>query len=711
MKNLIDFMKNNKKTLISFTLIACIFFGFNMYSSSSDPKNDKALISLLRMALTQGHYEPHVIDDTFSENVYNRFVDQMDPTKRYFLKSDIKDFEVFKHLIDDQIKNEDLSFFYLVHDRFNLRLQEAEDNYKEILKRPFNFNKDETLSVDYENMAYSKSKSKLILRWKKQLKHSTINRLHDKLTVENDKKEKDATYKAKSFKELEKEARESTEEFMSDFYDRMDELEQADWFTSYVNAITEEFDPHTAYFDPKYKKRFDQSMSGKLEGIGARLQKSKDYTKVAELISGGPAWKGGELEVGDLIIKVAQGDEEAVDIVGMRLDKAIEYIKGKKGTTVNLTLKKIDGSIQVISIVRDIIEIEETFVKSSVIEKDGRTFGLINLPKFYIDFSEKNARNSTSDMIKEIERLKEQNVEGLVIDLRNNGGGSLKTAIEISGLFIDKGPMVQVKYRGKDASIKKDTDKRIQWDGPLVLMVNELSASASEIFAAAMQDYKRAVIIGPKHTYGKGTVQSVYDLNRYHKLDADLGALKMTIQKFYRINGGSTQLEGVTSDVIVPTRFSYMTIGEKDLDNPLGFDKIPAADYELWNNYANFNEVISSSIERIGKSEQFKLIDKNAQWLKEAQEDNTVYLNYKAYKKDIKFIEDRSAKFKKLAEYKSDFTYQSPLYEIEKVKQDSLLLKKREIWHKNLQKDVYITEALTVLGELKIKTGYLAIKQ
>lgn len=711
MKNLIDFMKSNKKLLISLTLIACIFFGFSVHSSN-DPKNDKALISLLRMALTQGHYEPHVIDDTFSEGVYDRFIEQMDPTKRYFLKSDIKEFVAFKHLIDDQIKNEDLSFFYLVHDRFNLRLKEAEETYKEILDRPFNFKKDETLSVDYENMTYAKSKSKLILRWKKQLKHSTINRLHDKLTIENDKKEKDASYEAKSFKTLEKEARESTEEFMSDFYDRMNELEQADWFTTYVNSITEEFDPHTAYFDPKYKKRFDQSMSGKLEGIGARLQRTKDYTKVVELISGGPAWKGGELEVGDLIIKVAQGDEEAVDIVGMRLDKAIEYIKGKKGTTVILTLKKIDGSIQVISIVRDIIEIEETFVKSSIIKKDGRTFGLINLPKFYIDFSKRNARNSTSDMIQEIERLKEQQVEGLVIDLRNNGGGSLKTAIEISGLFIDKGPMVQVKYRGQKATIKKDTDKRIQWDGPLVIMVNELSASASEIFAAAMQDYKRAVILGPKHTYGKGTVQSVYDLNRwYDNPDVDLGALKMTIQKFYRINGGSTQLEGVTSDIIVPTRFSYMTIGEKDLDNPLSFDKIAPANYTLWNNYSNFEEVIASSIQRINANEQFKLIDENALWLKKAQEDNTVFLNYKAYKKDIQFIKDTSSKYKKLADYKSDFTYESPLYEIDLVNQDSLLLKKREIWHNNLQKDVYIAEALTILGELKIKTNYLAIKQ
>ena len=359
----------------------------------------------------------------------------------------------------------------------------------------------------------------------------------------------------------------------------------------------------------------------KLEGIGARLQKKNDYVKVSELISGGPAWKQGELEVGDLIIKVAQGNEEPIDIIGMRLDDAIEYIKGKKGTEVKLTLKKVDGTIKVISIIRDVVEIEETFVKSSVVTKDGRTFGVIYLPKFYIDFDERNYRNSATDMAREIERLKKENVEGLVLDLRYNGGGSLQTAIEISGLFIEKGPIVQVKYRDRDADVKKDRDPKIKWDGPLVVLVNELSASASEIFAAAMQDYGRAIIIGGKQTFGKGTVQSVLDLNKYHNLKEDIGALKMTIQKFYRINGGSTQLEGVHSDIMLPSRYSYMNIGERDLDNPLKFDKVPQANYTLWNNYQNFNQAVENSKKRIANNNHFKLIDNYAKWLKIAQED------------------------------------------------------------------------------------------
>ena len=372
---------------------------------------------------------------------------------------------------------------------------------------------------------------------------NTLARLHNKLEIEEDKKKEDSTYVKKTFKQLEEESRIATMKSTEDFFDFMDDLDDTDWFSFFINSISKSFDPHTSYFAPRAKTSFYQELTGKLEGIGARLQKKEDYTTVVELVSGGPAWRAGELEVGDIILKVAQGDEEPLDIIGMRLDDAIEFIKGKKGTEVRLTVKKIDGSIKIISIIRDIVELEETFAKTSIVKKDDRTFGLINLPKFYIDFSEQNFRNSATDMAKEVERMKAQNVEGLLIDLRNNGGGSLETAIAIAGLFIEEGPIVQVKYKESNAKIRNDKDVKIRWNKPLVVLVNELSASASEIFAAAMQDYKRAVIIGSKQTFGKGTVQNILPLNNYYKYDKDLGALKMTIQKFYRINGGSTQLK------------------------------------------------------------------------------------------------------------------------------------------------------------------------
>lgn len=702
-----------KKKIFNFLapllFIFSLLLSFNTVANNNDPK-DKVLLTILRYVLTEGHYHPQVIDDAFSEKVYNNFLTRLDPSKRYFLQSDINEFSKYKTSIDDQIKGEDLTFFFLVYERFKQRSNESKVFYKDILSKPFNFNLNETLNIDYEKGSYANNNKELYNVWRKQLKINTLSRVYDKIVEDKDKIKEDATFKARPLTEIELDSRESVSKNMDEFYVRFDELEYSDWFSTFINCITEQFDPHTTYFDPAFKKKFDQTMSGKLEGIGARLQKQNEYTKVVELISGGPAWKQGELEVGDLIIKVAQGDEEALDIVGMRLDDAIEFIKGKKGTEARLTVKKIDGTTKVISIIRDVVELEETFVKSSIVKKDGKSFGVIDLPKFYIDFGEKNYRNSTTDMAKEIERLKKQNVEGLVLDLRNNGGGSLKTAIEISGLFIDKGPVVQVKYRDADAQVKKDTDTKIQWDGPLVVLVNELSASASEIFAAAMQDYKRAIIIGGKQTYGKGTVQSVLDLNRYHNLDQDIGALKMTIQKFYRINGGSNQLEGVHSDVKLPSRYSYLEIGERDLDNALKFDKVPPANYTPWNNYTNFENVINNSKKRIATNKTFRLIDDNAKWLKKSQDDTTIYLNLEAYKKDLSSHEKETLKYKSISEYTTNLDYISPNYEKPLIESSENLGAKRKAWHKNLKKDIYMEEAINVLSELKIKPEYLLVK-
>lgn len=711
-------MKKNLKIIFPIIIVAGMLFGFQI-ANKPDPEKDKILMGLVRYALKQGHYEPHLIDDTFSEKVFTDFIDALDPYKRFFLQSDIDEFSKYKNLVDDQIKSEDLSFYNIVMERFDQRVLESQGYYREILQTPFDFSKDESFDVDYDKKTFSSSKAELIKNWQNQLKVSTLSRLHEKIQLQESMTKNMASSEeniegeavkeviVKSFDELEKESREATSKSLDDLYTVMAELDDTDWFSIFINTMTIQFDPHTNYFAPKDKKRFDQTMAGKLEGIGARLQKRDDYTRVAELISGGPAWRGGELEVGDLILKVGQGDEIPVDIVGMRLDDAIEYIKGKKGTEVRLTVKKIDGSVHVISIIRDIVELEETFVKSTVVDVDQRKFGVINLPKFYIDFNERNFRNSATDMEQEIARLKEENVEGLLIDLRNNGGGSLKTAIEIAGLFISDGPVVQVKYRGEKPNIRSDKDKRIQWDGPLVVLVNELSASASEIFAAAMQDYNRAVIIGSKQSFGKGTVQNVLPLNNYFKYEKDLGALKMTIQKFYRINGGSTQLKGVVSDIAMPDKYTYFEIGERDEKNPLSWDKIEPAEYTPVNVYANFHEVVNESKKRIADNPHFIIIDDNAKWLKQGRDQTLIQLNYEKFKNDIEQREKESKAFGDIALYESNLTFNSPQYELALMEQDSILAKKREIWHKNMKKDIYMEEALTVLSELEINKNLL----
>ncbi|WP_226913083.1 carboxy terminal-processing peptidase [Flavicella marina] len=712
MKNFIHTFHKKLQLLAAILILSGVLVSFTYeINTSPDPKKDKVLVGVLRYILKNGHYEPKDVNDDFSKAVYTKFIDEMDPVKRYFIKSDIEEFSQYKYKIDDQLKREDLSFYNLVMERFYQRLEESSTYYKEILAQPFDFEKKEQIKMNYDELDFAKNKNELIDSWRKQMKFNVLNRIQVQLEIEEDKVKEDSTYVKRDFATIEIEAREKTLENINDFYERITELDHTDWFSTFVNCMVEQFDPHTTYFAPRIKEQFDINISGKIEGIGARLQEKNDYTKIVELISGGPAWKQGDLEVGDIILKVAQKDEEPVDIVGMRLDDAIKLIKGKKGTEVILTVKKVDNSIQKITIVRDVVELEETFVKSSIAIKDGKKYGIINLPKFYIDFENPDGRNSGSDMEKEIEALKKENIEGLLIDLRNNGGGSLKTAIEIGGLFIDKGPIVQVKYRGNSPSVKKDTDSDMQWDGSLVILVNELSASASEILAAAMQDYKRAVIIGSNQTYGKGTVQNVIPLNKYYNYPDDLGAVKLTIQKFYRINGGSTQLEGVHSDIAMPDKYSYVEIGERDLKNPLAWDKIEKANYEEMDFYKNFDQVVNTSKERISNSEEFTKINEYAIWLKQAQENNSFSLNFEKYIEEEKEHQAEIDRFKDVFKHESNLEFQSPLKELDLVKKDSSLAAKREAWHKNLKKDIYIDEALKVLSELEPKNNKLLAKK
>ena len=699
----------NLRNKISISLIA-LSLSFtaihaNKNIKNTDPEKDKILVYVLKNILTRGHFVVKDMNDDFSEQVYTSFIEGLDPSKRYFTQKDLKEFSKFKYEIDNQLLEDDVSFYNTVYANFTKKIKNAKSYYGELLAQPFRFNKNETIDIDYDKVPFAKNENQLIDYWRKQLKLNVLSRVQNKIEKQDAKIKKDPKTEKKSFNDLEKEARAEVLKNMDELYLRIEELEHEDWFSTFLNSVVGAFDPHTTYMAPRTKERFDQDMSGKLEGIGARLLKKGIYTEIFELVSGGPAWKQGELEAGDVIIEVAQGDKEPLDIVGMRLDDAIKFIKGKKGTEVRLTVKKkLDGTTRIISIIRDVVELEETFVKSTIVEKEGKKYGLINLPRFYIDFSDIDSRDSAKDMEKEIARLKSENVSGLLIDLRNNGGGSLKTAIEIAGLFITEGPVVQVKYRGQDPIVKNDENPKMQWDGAVVVLVNELSASASEIFAAAMQDYGRAVIIGGNQTYGKGTVQSVIPINNFYpKYEKDLGAIKMTIQKFYRVNGGSTQIEGVYSDIAMPNKYSYMKFGERDLTGALIWDKVPQANYTKTNSYENFSDVINKSKNRIALDEQFKLINEYAKWLKENQEDTSYSLNFKDFSKESALLEVASKKYTNAFKNETKLNFESPKYEFPLMEKDSVLGDKRTAWHKNLAKDIYVAEALNVLKDLKLK--------
>lgn len=697
------FMKRNFKLLVVIVLMAATACSFTT-KEFDDPNKDKLLIDLITYVLNEGHYDAKNIDDEFSEGVYDKYLSSLDGSKRFFYQKDIEEFDKYKDKIDDQIKNKEISFFDLTYQRLLKRSKEAQDVYKKILAEPFDFSKAEKIKTDYSELPYVSSKKELKERWEQQLKFSTLITYHDKKEDEKKKKEEDTDYEMKSDEELEKEAREVTLTSLNEYYDFTDDLERKDYFALYINSIVERFDPHTFYFAPQDKDRFDIAMSGKLEGIGARLQKKSDNITVMDVISGGPAWRGEELAEGDQILKVKQEDEEeAVNIVGMRLADAVELIKGPKDSKVTLTVrKKLMGNIEEITITRDVVEIEETYAKTAMVDQGAQKFGVINLPKFYFDMEDYDERNAASDIKKDIIRLKEQNMDGLVLDLRNNGGGSLKTVVDIAGLFIEEGPIVQVKSNGKRQEVLSDEDPSILWDGPLVILVNELSASASEILAGAMQDYKRAIIIGSKQTYGKGTVQNVIDLNRWLRSNefGDVGALKLTTQKFYRVNGGSTQLEGVKSDVVVPDRYSFVDIGEKDQDNPLPWDKIEPADYNQWEGLTDYEGVISSSKKRMESNKQLQLIEDHARWIKKQSEDDSHSLNFEEYAETALRNKELAKRFDSIKNYKTNLTYKSLPYEKELFANDTVLEEKRDRWHGNLSKDVYMEEAVHVLSDM-----------
>lgn len=725
MNAILNFMKRNYKLLLVIVAVSAALWSF-IPREKNDPEKDKLLLELLTFVIERGHYDPAAIDDNFSKGVYKDYITALDPSKRFFLQEDIDEFAKYETLIDDQILKKDLSFFELTYSRLMTRINESKTYYKQILDKPFDYTIDEQFNTDYEKLPYAVNTEELKEKWRKQIKLSTLSSLVDKIELQEGKKDstsvnesgleeklliaKDSEKKKdkveiekKPFAQLEKETRESSLKSLNEYFGFINDLNRNDWFSVYINSIASRFDPHTSYFAPDEKERFDVSMSGKLEGIGARLQKKNDFTEITELISGGPAWRGKELEPGDAILKVGQGASEPIDVVGMRLDDVVKKIKGPKGTEVRLSVKKADGTLKVIRIIRDEVEIEETYARSSLVEKNGIKYGVIYLPKFYIKFDDANSRDAAKDIATEVDRLKKAGVEGIVLDVRDNGGGSLKTVVDIAGLFIEEGPIVQIKSAGKRKEVLFDKDRQVEWDGPLVVMVNSFSASASEILAAAIQDYKRGVIIGSKQTYGKGTVQNVIDLNQFVRNSdlGDLGALKTTTQKFYRINGGSTQLEGVHSDVEMPDRYSYVKMGERDIENAMPWDKIDAAPYKVWDRQGNFNQAIANSKQRLSSSKQFQLIEDNAKWINDRSKENIYSLELKKFKAEQTHIEETAKKFKSIVDYKNDLVFTSLPYEEAMLSKDASLKEKRERWHENLSKDIYVEEAINVLSDLQ----------
>ena len=691
------FMKKNLKyTLPALALIAALAVGFSWKAPSDD--QEKVVMLLVHDALAGVHYQPKPIDDAFSQEVMAFFLESLDAEKRFLQQSDIDQMRAYQNQLDDALKNADLTFFNLSQTLWQKRFAQSQELYQEILAQPLDFTSQRTFETDSEKRGYAADDAGMRAYWTDYLTYRVLMRLYDRSMAADSAGQAKFTLGDPGFDEEEKKAREKEMEIHDEWFSSMSDMERSDWFGLYMNAYTGVLDPHTQYFPTRQQENFEIEMTGQLEGIGASLQQDGEFTSVASIVTGSACWRQGELEVGDKIIKVAQGSAEPEDIVGMSTNKVVTKVRGKKGTEVRLTVRKKDGTEKVIPIIRDIVEIEATFARSARLGADGKT-GYIRLPKFYVDFYDDNNRNCADDVKKEIEILKAQGMERLIFDLRGNGGGSLPAAVDIAGLFFDKGPVVQVKTSGQRVRSYDYRAGGAVWDGPLLVMVNEGTASASEIVAAALQDYDKAIIVGTRQTFGKGTVQNMLDLDRAAGPfygDKPLGALKLTIKKYYRITGGTTQLQGVESDVVLPHPYQEIPYGERELDYPLAVDYVePAVKFEP----KISKPYLKASQKRIADNPEFARISEYARWLKSQQDQTLVPLNYVAYFDREAAAEAEAEAFDDLLK-SSDELPVAYAFPGQESTLDSGKVTEYTRWFKGLSTDIYLGEAFRIVGEM-----------
>ncbi len=697
-------MRVLKYTIVALVLaVGIVGFG---HPTVKKMLTDKEIIILnaVYKFVSQYHFKPQELDPANSEKIYKIYLERLDGAKRFFTQEDIAVLDFYKDRIADQMRTNSLDFFELSINLLERAIEKPKSYYTTILSKPFDWSKDEYFETEFDKRSYPEDDAALRDFWRQMLKYETLSRMYSKW---NEQQAEDFEGEKMPLDTLEAEARKAVSERYDLYFDRLGKIRRADRFGAYVNAITNIFDPHTDYYSPKAKEDFNINMSGRLEGIGARLTLEKNMTKVSSIVPGGPAWKQGDLKVDDFITAVKQEDEqEAVDVVGWRLDDVVQLIRGAKGTKVTLTVKGVDSQLRQVTITRDEVILDEGNAKSVLIDQPDQAgvFGYIYLPRFYADFERKDGRSCARDVKRELEKLKAEGVDGIVLDLRNNGGGSLRDVVDMAGHFIEKGPIVQVKARKGGARILRDVNEEVVYDGPLVVMVNGYSASASEILAAALQDYNRAIIVG-SNTFGKGTVQRFFDLDRIVSQNSEykpLGEVKLTTQKFYRINGGSTQLKGVQPDIQIPDNFAYLKTGEKRYDYPMAWSQIePIKYHQSVYQIKGRSDIIKQSTERINAHEGFELIKEYAAYLKKQEDRSLLPINFEKYKALSREIEAQGAKYDDImSEEISGMNIRNLASDLEMMLSDESKKARNDDWINNLKKDIYLEESLCILKDM-----------
>jgi len=682
------------------------YVGITRLQPQGDTDREKLILQAIVQLLNRQHFKEVPINDDFSRKVFHIYLDRMDGMKRFLTADDLDLLDDYQDSLDDQIIRNDLRFFDLSYRLINQAIDKTRHWYPEILDQPFDFTRIDSLETDGDKRHWAKDDAELRSFWNEYLKYETLTRLVDAIQEQEEATEEPEGGR-KSMAELEAEARKDVRKVFDDWFDRLDKVRRSDRYEAFLNSVTNVYDPHSDYFNPKEKQDFDINMSGRLEGIGARLQMDGDFTKVVSIVPGGPAWKQKELEVDDKIFKIRQETEtEPVDVTGWLVDEVVQLIRGPKGTRVTMTVRKKDGSVRDITILRDEVILDEGFAKSAILDLDGSIgqVGYISLPKFYADFENPKGRSCADDVEAEVLKLMDAGIRGIILDLRNNSGGSLNDVVRMSGLFIEEGPIVQVKGRQGDPYALRDRDKSVVYSGPLIVMVNEQSASASEILAAAMQDYGRAIIVGSSSTYGKGTVQRFLELDKaVSGFDQfkPLGDLKVTMQKFYRVNGGSTQLRGVQSDIVLPDAYQYVATGEREMEFPMEWSEVPAIPYEQHIvDLSSLDRIRRRSEERVQASPQFSKVLEYAMQIKEAQDQTRVPLQLDQYRALDKSRAAESDAFKKAFGQIDKLNMQNLAVDLPAIQSDSSRIGRNEAWFETLKKDIYIEETLHIMKDL-----------
>lgn len=692
--------------------LTTLIFCFN--SPKNEDEKMQTIMTSVKNTLSYLHYAPKPINDAYSKDVFKVYFESIDPGKRFFIQSDMNEFLKHETKLDDYFNAGDLTFFNLTYNRYLQRVDEIDKMTQDIFKKPINFNEDEELVLEPKDKKYPADQKELYNEWKKYIKYNILQEVETYTAREEaQRKKKDSvianklvdTIKVNVMSDQEKQVKATGEvkDMLSNYFRRLKKRKKMDWFSLYMNAYTEVFDPHTNYFSPKDKEDFDVNFKGEVIGIGAIIQEKKGKLYLGALTIGAPAWKSKQLKEGDQILKVRSNPkDEAVNVEGMLSDEAVLLIRGKEGTPVTLIVRKDDGSVKEVTMIREKVAIEDTFARSVVIEgPDAKKYGFINLPSFNADFQNAKGRNASDDIKAEIEKLKKQNVQGLVLDLRNNGGGSLTEVGDIMSLFMKAGAYVQVKDgNGKIQTYKSKTETPI-WDGPLLIMQNELSASASEILAGAMQDYGRAVIFGSPQSFGKGTVQTFVDLNRFLSTNDDYGSLKLTIQKFYRISGESNQRKGIESDIKLNDYFSYAEIGERYDEYALPWDKVTPTAYNKVN-YFTLQALRNNSEQRMLKNSNYQLLLESAQWKKNMDKEPTISVNKAKFEALMKKRKSQIEKYKSLQDYDNRLKFTLHPDEADREKKDEVFKKKTENWLKNLRRDIYLQEAVNIVSDMTV---------